>query len=111
MIAVDLGWQAESLCATEPVGVDDFFFEGRWLANSDDYRDHVRRLKAMCARCPVRQKCLDYADETDTRDGFWGGETATERLNRRWPNHRKRRVRERESLSVILAEAKEPDLA
>jgi len=36
---------------------------------------------AICARCPVRQECLDYAMEARERYGIWGG--TTERQRRR----------------------------
>lgn len=43
--------------------------------------------KAVCAGCPVRQACLDFALLTRQHDGIWGGTTETERrrLRRRRP--------------------------
>ena len=35
--------------------------------------------KAICAECPVAEKCLDYAIATHQSDGVWGGLTAVER--------------------------------
>jgi WhiB family redox-sensing transcriptional regulator len=35
--------------------------------------------KAVCAACPVRAECLDYAVETRQPDGVFGGLTALER--------------------------------
>jgi WhiB family transcriptional regulator, redox-sensing transcriptional regulator len=35
--------------------------------------------KAICAACPVREECLEYALEIRPGDGVWGGLTATER--------------------------------
>lgn len=29
---------------------------------------------AVCAQCPVRGACLEYATTTDITDGVWGGE-------------------------------------
>ena len=37
--------------------------------------------KAICAQCPVREACLEYALANRERDGVWGG--ATERERRR----------------------------
>ena len=37
--------------------------------------------KAICAMCPVRQACLEYALAHREREGVWGG--ATERERRR----------------------------
>ena len=34
---------------------------------------------AICAVCPVREECLEYALEVRPADGVWGGLTATER--------------------------------
>ena len=35
--------------------------------------EDVRRAKAVCAACPVRADCLDYAMRWDIRYGIWGG--------------------------------------
>jgi WhiB family redox-sensing transcriptional regulator len=35
--------------------------------------------REMCAGCPVREQCLDYALKTRQRDGVWGGTTPKER--------------------------------
>ena len=35
--------------------------------------------KAICAQCPVRQTCLEYALAHRERDGVWGGATEKER--------------------------------
>ena len=40
---------------------------------------HENRAKALCATCPVRVECLEYADDNDEREGIWGGLTPTER--------------------------------
>lgn len=38
------------------------------------------RVKAICATCPVRQQCLDFAISQEFRvDGIWGGTTEDER--------------------------------
>jgi len=41
--------------------------------------------KAVCARCPVRDECLDFALASRQDDGIWGGldETERRRLRRR----------------------------
>jgi WhiB family redox-sensing transcriptional regulator len=35
--------------------------------------------KAICAACPVREECLEFAIETRPSDGVWGGLTPIER--------------------------------
>lgn len=39
----------------------------------------VREAKQVCARCPVRAECLEYALENDERFGIWGGESERDR--------------------------------
>jgi WhiB family redox-sensing transcriptional regulator len=35
--------------------------------------------KSVCRRCPVRQKCLDYALDNREQFGIWGGLSERER--------------------------------
>lgn len=42
-----------------------------------------RDAKRICAGCPVRGECLDYALEHGLI-GVWGGTTETERREMRW---------------------------
>jgi WhiB family transcriptional regulator, redox-sensing transcriptional regulator len=39
----------------------------------------VADAKAVCARCPVRAQCLDYATEAGLGHGVFGGLTERER--------------------------------
>lgn len=39
----------------------------------------VAAAKAICATCPVRERCLDYAIDIKERHGVWGGMTYDER--------------------------------
>jgi len=39
----------------------------------------VTRAKAICARCPIQQACLDYALDASPIQGVWGGTTEAER--------------------------------
>ena len=47
--------------------------------------DEIARAKAVCASCPVRQECLDFALITRQDDGVWGGldENERKRVRRR----------------------------
>jgi WhiB family redox-sensing transcriptional regulator len=42
-----------------------------------------RKAKAVCASCPVRAECLDYALEHHVRYGSWGGLNEHERFTER----------------------------
>ena len=47
--------------------------------------EEAAAAKAVCATCPVRLECLEYAIATRQDDGVWGGldETERRRLRRR----------------------------
>jgi WhiB family redox-sensing transcriptional regulator len=40
----------------------------------------VREARAVCAPCPVRAECLEYALSTNEPYGVWGGYTRDERV-------------------------------
>lgn len=70
------------------------------LAAWDAYRREVAEAKAVCAACPVKTECLDYAldhDEEHLGKGIWGGTTYEERagdppalMGMRWRRNRSR---------------------
>jgi WhiB family redox-sensing transcriptional regulator len=63
-------WAAEALCAqVDP----EVFFPA-----NDDPATEARRI---CARCPVRRPCLDYALAAGEEYGIWGGLNPQERKN------------------------------
>lgn len=77
----DVSWMADAACRTlTPQQVDRWFFPNRG--------ESVRPAKAICADCPVRQQCLDYAMDRPERYGIWGGLSERERrqlrAQRRW---------------------------
>lgn len=39
----------------------------------------ARRAKAVCAQCPVRVDCLEWAQATQQAHGVWGGLDESER--------------------------------
>jgi WhiB family transcriptional regulator, redox-sensing transcriptional regulator len=39
----------------------------------------AEKAKAVCADCPVRRDCLEWAIETDQPHGVWGGLDEVER--------------------------------
>ena len=44
-----------------------------------DTDEEVAAALAVCATCPVREACLEFALVTRQDDGVWGGLTETER--------------------------------
>lgn len=66
MIAGD--WVDDAACKDVPP--DDFFSESK---------DAIARAAAFCHRCPVREKCLEFALATETPYGLFGGHTPAER--------------------------------
>ena len=63
-------WRDEAACR----GLDTEVF----FPPSEDEAD-AAAAKAVCAVCPVREECLEWAVATNQPDGVWGGLTATER--------------------------------
>jgi WhiB family redox-sensing transcriptional regulator len=52
--------------------------------------------KAYCGRCPVRSKCLEFAQDNAVY-GIWGGTTVQERQRIRRREQRAARARAREA--------------
>jgi len=79
-------WWSRAACSTAD---PDLFFpiSGAGLALKQ-----VTRAKAICARCPIQQACLDYALDASPIQGVWGGTTEAER---RRLGHRPRRAHAR----------------
>ena len=61
-------WWDDALCAqTDP----DAF--------TPDPGGNASAAKRICAECPVRTQCLQYALDNDVRGGIWGGHTDRQR--------------------------------
>jgi WhiB family redox-sensing transcriptional regulator len=74
----DVRWREDAACR----GADtDLFFPAT--------EEEAGPAKAICALCPVREECLEFALQTRQEDGVWGGMTETERRRLR------RRLRDR----------------
>jgi WhiB family redox-sensing transcriptional regulator len=69
-----LGWQDQAAC--RHVDVNLFFPDD--LPTSEQ-EAAWQTTAAVCAGCPVRPACLEYADRRDERHGTWGGLTEDER--------------------------------
>jgi WhiB family redox-sensing transcriptional regulator len=66
-------WQERAAC--RGVGIDLFFPVG----STGPAADEIRRARQICAGCPVRQQCLDYALASGQQYGIWGGLDEQER--------------------------------
>jgi len=67
-MAVRLDWKLKAACRDLDTSL--FFPDSEAEADA---------AKAVCALCPVRQECLEFALATRQNDGIWGGLTETER--------------------------------
>lgn len=76
----DWRWQDAAACKGKPL---HWFFdpEGRELEAAKQAR--VTRGKNVCAVCPVRIECLDYAISRPEKGGTWGGLDEDERASER----------------------------
>lgn len=72
-------WMDQGNC----VGVNpDLMFPGRGQNNE------MREAKAICAKCIVKDECLDYALEEGIQHGVWGGKSERERRRLRGARRR-----------------------
>jgi WhiB family redox-sensing transcriptional regulator len=69
---IDFSWKRRAKCKGEDPAL---FFPN---LDTSKYKDFAK-IKKLCAACPVRVECLDYAVEFES-DGYWGGMTANARL-------------------------------
>lgn len=70
-------WQQRGLCREEDAEV--FFPPPTQFEHKPDREAREARAKAICARCPVRAQCLEWALETREPHGVWGGYAEGER--------------------------------
>ena len=71
-------WQQFAECVHHAGEVD--FFPARG--------ESVREAKAVCAQCPVRRECLEFALRLKVAHGVWGGLSERERRTLRRDRHR-----------------------
>ena len=67
-IDTDTLWMADGLCRDKPPAV---FFPSDGVG--------VDRARKICASCPVRELCLEYALDNRIDHGVWGGTSERER--------------------------------
>jgi WhiB family transcriptional regulator, redox-sensing transcriptional regulator len=65
-------WQSAACRTADP----DMFFP---VSLSGSGQEEAARAKEVCASCPVRRQCLQFALATRQAHGVWGGTTEEER--------------------------------
>lgn len=65
---LSLAWQADAECLSANPRL---FYPARG--------EDTTPAKAICARCPVKAQCLDFAIENVEKFGIWGGTSEKER--------------------------------
>ena len=80
---MDNSWMAQGACRGQDPST---FFPSRTEP------EKVKQAKAVCAGCPVKDSCLEWALYYNERDGVWGGVSA-----------RKRRLMRREAITESRA--------
>ncbi|MCW2900007.1 MAG: whiB [Streptosporangiaceae bacterium] len=87
MSAADQGWMDRAACLTRD---PELFFPIGTTGPAAQQADSAKRI---CALCPARIECLEYAIETGQDFGVWGGLDEDERRDLR--RQESRRARER----------------
>jgi WhiB family redox-sensing transcriptional regulator len=72
----EYGWQWRAACRGED---STLFFAPNHPETRDEKMLRERQAKAICARCPVRIECLEYAIRIREPHGIWGGLNELER--------------------------------
>jgi WhiB family redox-sensing transcriptional regulator len=72
----EYGWQWRAACRGED---SSLFFAPNHLELKEERSSRERRAKAICAVCPVRIECLEYALRIREPHGIWGGLNEPER--------------------------------
>ena len=73
---IDNAWQVKASCRGPQSAV---FFPPSQPERKDERAEREERAKQICAMCPVRKPCLDYALEIREPHGIWGGKNEIER--------------------------------
>jgi WhiB family redox-sensing transcriptional regulator len=71
-----VGWQFKAACRGED---SVMFFPPSHFETREEKERRERGAKGICARCPVRPECLEYAVALREPYGIWGGLNEMER--------------------------------
>jgi len=74
-----MSWEERAAC----VGLNARLFFGPDGERAEEREIREAKAKAICALCPVRAQCLDYALENSVKHGIWGGLNQEERARER----------------------------
>lgn len=74
-----MGWRERAACQ----GMDIWLFFGHDGESAAERGHRELEAKAVCANCPVRTQCRDYAIAHFVRHGIWGGLNEMERITER----------------------------
>jgi|SRR5580692_7684901 WhiB family redox-sensing transcriptional regulator len=89
-----VNWRSSAAClSADP----DLFFP---ISSTGPAERQIARAKVICAGCPVRIQCLDFALTHDQTHGIWGGTTAEDRQR-----DRRRRRRRAAAKRTVAAHA------
>ena len=81
-LAAERNWRSAAACrSADP----ELFFP---VSGFGQALKQVADAKAICASCPVRRQCLEFALRTRQAHGIWGGLTEDERASIRRPRSR-----------------------
>jgi WhiB family redox-sensing transcriptional regulator len=69
-------WQHRAACRGED---STYFFAPNYFEKRAEKNAREAVAKAFCARCPVREVCLEYALKVRETHGIWGGLNEMER--------------------------------
>jgi WhiB family redox-sensing transcriptional regulator len=75
-LRTDDAWQVKAACRGPQAAV---FFPPSHFERKDEKAEREHRAKAICATCPSRRPCLDFAIKIREPHGIWGGLNETER--------------------------------
>ena len=75
-VQVEELWQVRASCRGPQATI---FFPPSHFERKDEKEARENRAKSICAACPVRKPCLEYALDIREPHGIWGGLNEAER--------------------------------
>lgn len=69
-------WQVRGLCRGNQAHL---FFPPSTIERKDERERREAKARSICAVCPVRRECTEYAMQIREPYGIWGGYTEVER--------------------------------